>query len=186
MQQLFHFSSPAAAAARLSNSSDAVARSVSASPGLTPPGKRQKNQSIAGMVNASDSDGSEDDGGDCEDVATLTPLPLLPADMPYAKWLIRVRNTAGVIGFLCRCCRALKRPGKWFTKPCYPNLSHNKSGKVSNVRKQPIIRHAESKAHRESYDNFFNSAEVMSDMISSSHSKATENSAPLTSKSRCW
>ena len=169
MEKLFHFRSPnSSSSSGVAASGAGVARS--ASPGFTTP--PAKYPSIASMVAGSASDDSEDDlGAAGDDIATLTCLPLLPEHQPYAKWLVRVKNTAGDIGFLCRCCRASQPPGKWSTNPCYP--SKNKAGKQ---RKQPIKRHAEeSRAHRECFENFFKNAGVIADMISSSHSKATEN-----------
>jgi hypothetical protein len=127
------------------------------------------------MVGTSDSEDSEDGGEDCEDVAELTCLPLLLEEMQHSKWLIRVRNAAGDIGFLCRCCRASQSPGKWCTKPCYPNLSYTTGKVAGKVRKQPIKRHADSKVHRTSYENYVNHALVMTAMISRSHSESTLN-----------
>jgi hypothetical protein len=122
-------------------------------------------------MTGSASEGSDDDCGDGDPLTTLVCLPLLPEHQPYAKWLVRVKNNAGDIGFLCRCCRVLLPPGRWSTKPCYP--LDKKTGKL---RKQPIKRHAdESRVHRECFDNFFKNADVMADMISNTHSKATLN-----------
>jgi hypothetical protein len=92
---------------------------ASASPGLAPAGKRPKvgGSSVSSHVSAllsSGSDGSDakaNDGGDNDDVATLTCLPLQQEDQPYAQWIIRVKNAAGKVGFLCRCCRASHPPG---------------------------------------------------------------------------
>ncbi len=146
---------------RSPNSSNSVASSS-----VTPSRASPSPSLHASKKARSKSPGSDEEGVDDADDLTLKCLNLEPEDKPYEQWLVRVQNSAGRIGFICRCCRASEPPGIWTTKPRY----------IQNGRRQAIKRHGtECQTHLRSAQAFFKESAVMSSMLQESHSKSYWN-----------
>jgi len=150
-------------------SSGIIRTGGASSPDRTPLGKKQKSllDCVGSACDASDIEADEGRTDDADSyLATLKCLPLQPEDQPCAKWIIRVVNPAGKIGFLCRCCRLSQPPGIWTTAPCYPQKQ----------RRQPIKRHGEQcRSHQHCFEAYFKDSVVMQSMIGQSQSMASIN-----------